>query len=175
MQPQYTQQNDPYAPPVAEVYSPTYGDGGKKPLAGRGTRLVAQIVDGVAALVAAIPAIIGVVTTQDKETLQLSTMGNVLVGVTGIAMLGLLIYNLMLIAKEGQTLGKKMMNIRVVRSDGSRAGFGRVFGIRMFVNGIITAIPLLGSLYALVDVLCIFKQDRRCIHDLMADTKVVVG
>ena len=43
----------------------------------------------------------------------------------------------------------------------------------MFVNGIIGAIPLLGSIYSLADILAIFSQSRQCLHDKLADTKVV--
>jgi hypothetical protein len=37
------------------------------------------------------------------------------------------------------------------------------------VNGLIALIPF----YGLVDILFIFRGDRRCIHDWMARTKVV--
>ncbi|MEA2700447.1 MAG: hypothetical protein QOI66_4718, partial [Myxococcales bacterium] len=45
--------------------------------------------------------------------------------------------------------------------------------LRGVVNGIISAIPYLGGLYALVDALFIFRDDRRCIHDLIAGTRVI--
>jgi uncharacterized RDD family membrane protein YckC len=35
------------------------------------------------------------------------------------------------------------------------------------------SIPLLGGLFSLVNVCFIFRDDRRCIHDLIADTIVV--
>jgi uncharacterized RDD family membrane protein YckC len=34
-------------------------------------------------------------------------------------------------------------------------------------------VPLLGLIVAPVDVLFIFRNDHRCLHDLIADTKVV--
>jgi len=37
------------------------------------------------------------------------------------------------------------------------------------VNGLLGLIPL----YGLVDILFIFRSDRRCIHDMIAGTQIV--
>jgi len=66
-------------------------------------------------------------------------------------------------------MGKRLLEIRVVRSDGSQASLGRIFWLRNVVNGLLGIIPL----YAIIDVLFIFGQRRQCIHDLIADTIVV--
>jgi hypothetical protein len=34
-------------------------------------------------------------------------------------------------------------------------------------------IPFLGNFIALVDALAIFTSERRCLHDLVANTKVI--
>jgi uncharacterized RDD family membrane protein YckC len=34
---------------------------------------------------------------------------------------------------------------------------------------------LLGAFYSIADVLFIFGKDRRCLHDLLAGTRVVQG
>jgi uncharacterized RDD family membrane protein YckC len=78
-----------------------------------------------------------------------------------------------LVYKNGQTIGKKLLNIKVVRKDGSRATFGRIFGMRYLLNTLITLIPMVGGLYGLVDVLFIFGAEKRCCHDYIADTIVV--
>jgi uncharacterized RDD family membrane protein YckC len=66
-------------------------------------------------------------------------------------------------------MGKRLLEIRVVRSDGAQASLGRIFLLRNVVNGLLGFIPL----YALVDVLFIFSEQRQCIHDRLADTIVV--
>lgn len=75
----------------------------------------------------------------------------------------------LLVARNGQTIGKRLLEIKVVRSDGSAASLGRIFWLRNFVNWLLSVIPL----YGLVDLLFIFGERRQCIHDLLADTIVV--
>jgi uncharacterized RDD family membrane protein YckC len=70
---------------------------------------------------------------------------------------------------NGQTIGKKLTGIKVVRSDGSRVSFSRIFWLRNVVNAIISVIPF----YGLVEVLFIFGESRQCLHDKMADTIVI--
>ena len=48
------------------------------------------------------------------------------------------------------------------------AGLANVL-LRVVVNGLLGFIPL----YGVVDILFIFREDRRCIHDLIAGTVVV--
>ena len=81
-----------------------------------------------------------------------------------------MIYQIRLLVTQGQTLGKKIMNIRIVSyDDGMIPGAGKLLGLRYVVNGLLGQIPG----YAFVDVLFIFGQEQRCIHDYLAGTKVV--
>jgi uncharacterized RDD family membrane protein YckC len=76
----------------------------------------------------------------------------------------------LLVARYGQTMAKRVLEIRVVRSDGSQASLGRIFWLRNVVGiFLLSAIPL----YFLIDALFIFSQRRQCVHDLVADTIVV--
>ena len=66
------------------------------------------------------------------------------------------------------------MGVRIVDyTTGEIAGFVKAFLLRALVNGLIVGIPCLGAIYALVNVLFIFGDERRCLHDLIAGTKVV--
>ena len=76
---------------------------------------------------------------------------------------------MLLVARYGQTMGKRVLEIKVVRSDGSQASLGRIFWLRNVVNGLLGIIPL----YGIIDTLLIFGVRRQCIHDLIADTIVV--
>jgi uncharacterized RDD family membrane protein YckC len=78
-----------------------------------------------------------------------------------------------LVHTNGQTIGKKWLGIKVVRKDGSRASLGRIFWLRYLLSTVIGIIPMIGSLYGLVDALFIFGDARRCVHDHLADTIVI--
>ena len=70
---------------------------------------------------------------------------------------------------NGRSIAKKILTIKVVRSDGSPASLGRLIWLRNVVNWLISIIPL----YGLIDSLFIFGESRQCLHDKIADTIVV--
>lgn len=135
-------------------------------LASRGSRLAAAILDGLIVLASMAPGFLLMSNGagSPEEMLQKGAMA----AMVGPFLLGL--YYMIILTRDGQTLGKKIMKIRIVRfDDGSNPGFGRVIGRRVFLNGLLGYIPF----YALVDVLFIFGSQQRCVHDLIAGTKVV--
>jgi uncharacterized RDD family membrane protein YckC len=66
------------------------------------------------------------------------------------------------------------LGLRVVRSDGSPVGFVAGVAIREWVVFGLGVIPGLGLIFRLADSLTILGDERRCLHDLVAGTKVVV-
>jgi len=95
------------------------------------------------------------------------------IALTVLIWLALAGYNIYLLATVGQTLGKKWMQIRIVtHPQGENPGFAKSFLLRSFVNCLIGQfVPL----YAIIDICFIFREDRRCLHDLIAETTVVGG
>ena len=71
--------------------------------------------------------------------------------------------------QNSQSIAKKLLRIKVVRSDGSPVSLGRYFWLRNVVNMMIGIVPL----YGFVDALFIFGEARQCLHDKIADTIVV--
>lgn len=172
--PQQSPVLDPYAPPSAQVAAPVYPTGMQAPLADRGSRFVAQLLNGLTIIPAAI--LLGASgALAESETAAMSGVGIACIAAGIIYGLVILVINLRLLGRQGQSLGKKWAKVRVVRMDGSPASLGRLIGLRYIVNSLIGAIPFVGSFYGLVDILFVFREDRRCIHDLIADTKVVVA
>ena len=78
-----------------------------------------------------------------------------------------------LLAKHGQTIGKKVVGTRIVGLDGQHIPFGKMYFVRYFLPSLIAQLPFLGGIFGLVDALFVFRKDKRCIHDLMAGTQVV--
>lgn len=159
-----------FSPPKANLEGAP-ATAGAFTLADRGTRLVAVLLDGLVALPGGLIMGIGMIGMRGgKEPGAGMGIG---MGIAGLYFIALAIYQIYLLATRGQTLGKRWMKVKIVKVDGSSPGFVGAVLLRAFVNGIICAVPYLGSIYALVDILFIFREDRRCIHDLIAGTRVV--
>jgi uncharacterized RDD family membrane protein YckC len=76
---------------------------------------------------------------------------------------------ILFVSRNGQSIAKKMLGIKVVRSDGSPASLGRIFWLRNVVNTVLAFVPF----YGVVDALLIFGEARQCVHDKIADTIVI--
>ncbi|PIR15112.1 MAG: hypothetical protein COV48_16175 [Elusimicrobia bacterium CG11_big_fil_rev_8_21_14_0_20_64_6] len=126
-------------------------------LATKTQRLSAAVTDG---FIVGVPYIIG---SLDVFPAPIRFLGV-------IASLGLLITQLVLVTKHGQTLGKRFIGIRIVLKDTMENG-GFVVNVlkRGLLNGLLSIIPG----YFLVDSLFVFREDRRCIHDMIAGTCVI--
>lgn len=75
----------------------------------------------------------------------------------------------MLLATSGQTIGKKLLMIRIVSTTGVLPGFIQAVVLRNWVRLLFSFVPFLG----LIDLLFIFSESRRCLHDYVAGTRVV--
>lgn len=165
---------NPYAPPQAMVQDLADPHATNVP-ADRGTRLAAAIIDGLifGALVY-LPLGMGVVmgaaagTATDSDE---AVGAGVIIGVLG-ACIGFIIWmslTILFMRRNSQSIAKKILNIKVVRADGSPVSLSRLIWLRNVVNWLISVVPL----YGLVDVLFIFGESRQCLHDKLADTIVV--
>jgi len=163
---------NPYAPPQAAVQDIAGSDTSEP--AGRGTRLVAFILDGIIAS-ALIYVPLGIGTAMNGHPIFVNAHFNfgAMVGRgSWLPLLGLVAWawmTVVFVSRNGQSIGKKVIGIKVVRSDGSKASLGRIFWLRNVVNGVLGFVPL----YGLVDLLLIFGEARQCVHDKLADTIVI--
>ena len=158
---------NPYAPPRAAV-ADVVVDASAEP-ADPGTRLAAAILDGI--IMAAMVYLPLIVATSFAEQDEGGAQAAVIVGgiATAVGLIAWCWLTIKYVRRNGQSIAKKMLHIKVVRSDGSPASLGRIFWLRNVVNGVISIIPL----YGLIDVLFIFGDARQCLHDKIADTIVV--
>jgi len=137
------------------------------PLADPGLRLAARAFDdGVPMLPAAVLFPLGAAV--DSSTLIWTGFA-----ASAAVMLALWVVNLVLLHRHGQTVGKRLLGLRIIRRGGDRAGFGRLFGLRIVLPGALGSVPLLGPLFWLVDALFVFTDERQTLHDRLADTIVV--
>lgn len=145
-------------------------------LAGRGTRLGAVIVDSLIFMLPLLLVLIPTFLLAGQAKVDGFGAGAIIaIALGSLGFLALFVVNLVMLYRTGQTIGKRLLNVKIVRTDGSRAGLRRIFFLRMLVPGLIGNIPFVGFLFSLVDPLLIFQESRRCVHDLIADTIVVVA
>lgn len=185
-----TTQN-PFAPPRAHVQDHFNGPS-EMVTATRMSRFLAVLVDispgfviGIVAAVMAASMLPGVFSGHFDPAAAGFAMVGLFALVVLVGLVAWLVWNIVLLYKYGQTIGKKVMGIRVVRMDGSRVTFARFFFLRWLAIGVIgwivsavgIAIHLryLGNLISLVDALMIFGAAHRCLHDYIADTQVVTA
>jgi uncharacterized RDD family membrane protein YckC len=172
---------NPYSTPV-EVPDPAYLDSAPEQLAGRVTRLGSAILDGILMGLFLVPIQYSTGYLQ-RTQLQQTTLGEQLL----MSLLGLVVFlalNGYLLAKRGQTIGKVAGSIQIVDyGTGRLLPFMRVYVLRYLwtlpLVLIVTLIPgllddYLFNLVILVDVLMIFGPERRCLHDRIAGSKVVI-
>jgi uncharacterized RDD family membrane protein YckC len=81
--------------------------------------------------------------------------------------------NYRFLVSNGQTIGKKVLEIKIVDLNGNVPQFQPQLLIRYAVYLLPGQIPMVGQLFSLINVLFIFSAEKRCIHDLVAKTKVV--
>jgi uncharacterized RDD family membrane protein YckC len=161
--------SNPYAPPQATV-DDVVDASDTAAAADRGTRLGASILDGVIAggmvLVGLLLAALVAKTSGPGPDSTALVMPGIL-GFSGIGVWCWLTYKY--VKANGQSIGKKLLGIKVVRRDGSPVSVARIFWLRNVVNGVLGVIPL----YGIIDSVFIFAESRQCIHDKLADTIVV--
>lgn len=162
------EQQNPYQSPQAVVSDMAMGP----ELAGRGARLGAALLDGLIALVVVGPIMFfGGYFAAAMSGEQIGVATQLGWGVLGIALFFAIQYYPL--KQSGQTWGKKIVGVRIVDLSGAQPGIGVLLGRRyLFSNGI-SLVPFLGGVLSLVNVLFIFRADKRCLHDLVAGTQVV--
>ena len=185
---------DAYSPPGSDVNVGLLPAGAQgAALAGRGTRLAAASLDGLLISVPLLPLLAAGIYAGVRTQMEVAragvgenlakppSMGTsellVLLAIAGaiglFGALGIAIYQWILISRTGQSLGKKWTGIRMEMLNGQRVTFGTGVALRNWVPKVMGAIPYLGMIFHLVDCLFIFREDRRCLHDHIAGTRVV--
>ncbi|WP_333917578.1 RDD family protein [Vibrio crassostreae] len=79
-----------------------------------------------------------------------------------------------LLHKKGQTIGKNLMDIAIVDMEGKQIGLLNIVGKRIIPMVAVAYIPFIGPFISTFDYLFVFRKDKRCLHDLIACTQVVI-
>ncbi len=99
-----------------------------------------------------------------------------LLGVLAITVVAFLYAPLMMSRTNGQTVGRMVVDIRVIRADGGRMTFGfamlREVLIKSLLFGVLSSITF--GLASLLDVLWpLWDEENRALHDFVVNTRVI--
>lgn len=141
-------------------------------LASEGTRLLAKVLDNILMTIIGgiylVILLIGAASGGSDVSSILLVLGFLVL--TPIAF-GWFAYNIYLVNKYGQTFGKRIMKIKMVRTDGSPLNTIRWVCLRTWIPSALSGMTF--GLFGLIDVLCIFGVKKTCLHDMISDTKVI--
>ena len=104
--------------------------------------------------------------------------------------LAFLLLNGWLLYSKGQTIGKMITETRIVGLQGEKVPAWKIYVLRELIfwgpfcfiagmgsenpqNPVFPVPSFLYMLFLLINGICIFRSDRRCIHDLVCQTRVV--
>lgn len=166
-------------------------------IAGAGDRILAALLNQLFTFLILLVPFAGLIVFAIKNEGRIvgsEEIVGLLLGMTSfwVGLAGILAYTVIQIyymSRDGQSLGKKIMRIRVLKTDGRNPGFvgtvlvreiawsvlvaiiAAVIGLAVGENGE-NAINLLAFLANFV-LLFMVKRDRRTLYDILADTVVV--
>ena len=143
-----------------------------------GAQLIDGLIIGVGALILFLPigAALGVGAASDSDTGVGAAIVGLLFWVLCVTIVALLYAPILMSRTNGKTLGRMVMNIRVVRTSGEPITFGfamvREVAVKSIGFGIagsftIGLAPLLDALWPLWD------EENRALHDFIVSTRVV--
>jgi uncharacterized RDD family membrane protein YckC len=164
--------DNPYASP--STLPPIDSAVHQSELADRSTRFVAALIDGLITLPIVFPlgfAIGAGVSYGLGESALTTLVSPVLGGAMGIGVFVAL--HGYLLATRGQTIGKMLLKIKIVRDSGEMVPFPELFLKRYLIIQVLSMIPFIGMFIGILDALFIFRSNRKCLHDDFAGTKVI--
>jgi len=161
-------ENNPYDTPDSDV---EVQNSEINNLASRWSRLFAALIDALIGAVVSAPLMI------HYNIFEIAMAGEEIGSelTLFLTLLGIVVFMLLhgyLLKTKGQTIGKLALGIKIVMLDGQLPNFRNLITKRYVPIWVLQLIPAINIL-ALVDVLFIFRSDKRCVHDLIAGTKVV--
>ena len=141
-------------------------------VASRMQRFLAAMIDGVLGMVVSLPlfnyyGIWELMKTGGEVPFEVSAI------LTAYSLVMFFVLHGFLLHHYGQTMGKRFTGLAIVTLDGHRPSFQHLILNRYLPQWIAGLVPIVGPLLSVVNVAFIFRDDKRCVHDLIAGTKVI--
>lgn len=175
--------DNPYAAPSETSYvSDIPSVKRKHELARRFTRFASAFIDGLILMAVLVPVMFTTGYMDRARAQQVGVAEQIAMSLLGMAVM--LIFNGYFLVTRGQSIGKILTKIQIVDArSGDLLPFLRVYVLRYLwvlpLSIVTLLIPgatddLLVNLAVLMDLLMIFGGDRKCLHDAIAGSKVVM-
>jgi uncharacterized RDD family membrane protein YckC len=162
--------DDIYAVPEAELEVQTTGE---LIQATRMQRLLAAIVDGILLVLILVGLMFATIGLQgfNENAADPSWTFTLISALIGIALF--LALNGVLLVKYGQTIGKRLLNIKITDLNGDLPTVKGHLLKRYGVYLILQHIPFVGPFLSIGNIVIIFGKKKRCGHDFAAGTIVL--
>ncbi|MGX5201054.1 RDD family protein [Aliikangiella sp. IMCC44632] len=141
------------------------------PLASRWARLGASLIDTIILMCVLIPLMFmtgGLYTIE--AGIEPSLTYNLMI--SALLIVAFVLINGAFLVRDGQTLGKKLLGIKITDMQGNLATKNHLIK-RYAVYFLPGQIPVVGQFFSIVNILFIFGKEKRCIHDLAGGTQVI--
>jgi uncharacterized RDD family membrane protein YckC len=132
------------------------------PLATPLRRLAARALDELVIFAPALLGALGSAAVLVAQEGEISALTFVPAGLGLLGLVAVLVHQVVLLVRTGQTLAKRWLGLAIVTLDGGRPTLGA-----HVVRGLV--LGMLGPISAAF----VFRADRRGLHDLAAETRVV--
>jgi uncharacterized RDD family membrane protein YckC len=165
-------EQNPYAPPSAQLATDAPKPAKEEALATLPSRFFASGFDTFIILV--VTMVLGVVVFMfaPRAVQGLAKLGTPLQTAFGLGMYVLI--HAIPLWQTGQTWGKRVFGIKVVTLEGKKPSLARLLVLRVLPVQLLALVPVVGVLGVAVDACAIFlTDDRQCLHDILAGTKVI--
>ncbi len=137
------------------------------PIADPGRRLLARLIE---TLLQGGPALAGIgigFATGSRDVMRLGLLAS------AAATFVVFVLSIVWLHRYGQSVGKRILGLRIVRANGERAGLTRLFLLRELLPLLVFLVPWVGAGAYFLDRVVVLANPRRCLHDYLADTIVV--
>ena len=164
-------EKNPYAAPASNLETKKDANTPAE-LATRGARFGGAIIDAVISILVTFPLMWLTGYWDSAMSGQTSMLQTIMLGVVALVMY--FVIHGYFLAKDGQTVGKKIVKTRIVSIESDEIlPLSKIFLLRVLPLNVVANLPVIGGLLAIADALFVFRKDQRCVHDLIAGTKVI--
>jgi uncharacterized RDD family membrane protein YckC len=164
---------NPYEPPASDLEpAPKPEVVAGAAIASRTQRYFAAMVDGLLQLAVVLPIQLFFHAWDGFPNASFTAVQQLVWGVVNFVVY--LLLDGYFLSQSSQTIGKKLLGLQIVDANsGAPKPASKIVVWRSLPISLAALLPKIGVFFTLIDLLFIFGSRRQCVHDIIANTKVV--